>query len=128
VIVRNTASLYNAFVPGTPGVVMYDAGTLNAGTSHTSSTPARAYGFTGTLSSKAGRTVRYALARANPQTTRINDAPYDLANGRVFLLDVAGEVRRMPFAPLEPSERYLGQLQTHFQTGKPAQAIDPPGR
>ena len=48
----------------------------------------------------------------------INDKSYDLAEGRVFLIKVGGDITQIPFAPLQPSERYVTRLREYLNANK----------
>jgi hypothetical protein len=121
-ITKNGAGLFCITPQGSPGVMLFHGGDLNSSASHTSNPKTRAFDCTGRLTTGGGRQVTYRLLSSDPGKVTLNDAAYDLGKGSVFLITEAGGVAQLPFAPLEPSERYLDSLREYFDANKPVQA------
>lgn len=119
---RNGAGLFYIVPPGGPGVVLFHSGHLSSSASHTSNPKTRVFDCTGRLTTGGGREVTYRLLSSDPGRVILNDVVYDLGKGSVFLITEAGGVAPLPFAPLEPSERYLDSLRGYFDANKPVQA------
>ena len=120
-IARNTGSLFSIRPEGTPGVALFHGGTLNSSMAHYADPTARTFNYSGTLTTDEKVTVSYSLTSSNAQTMTINNQTHDLSHGRVFLINNAGGIRQIPFAPLEASEQYVTLLEEYIHEDKPRQ-------
>ena len=121
-IAKNGAGLFYIIPPGGPGVVLFHSGKLESSASHTSNAKTRTFECTGRLTTGTGSEIAYRLLWSEAGKITLSDVAYDLGKGGVFLITEAGGVVQLPFAPLEPSERYLDSLREYFSANKPVQA------
>ena len=121
-IAKNGAGLFYIIPPGGPGVVLFHSGKLESSASHTSNPKTLVFDCTGRLTTGSGSEIAYRLLSSEAGKITISDVAYDLGKGSVFLITEAGGVAQLPFAPLEPSDRYLDSLREYFSASKPVQA------
>jgi len=95
-----------------------DGGDVNSSTSHTSNPKTRTFDCSGTLTTGGKGTVSYKLSSADAQVMPINDKPYDLSQGRVFMINAAGQISHTPFAPLDASKQYVMHLEQYVDANK----------
>jgi len=123
-ISRNTGSLFYIVPYDTPGIALFYGGDLNSNTSHISNAATRTYDCSGRLTTGMKAVVSYRLASETPEVVSVNNKSYDLAEGRVFLIEAGGDITQIPFAPLQPSRQYATRLQEYLNASETMDSVE----
>ena len=114
-IEQDGAGLFYIFPSKNEGIIFFHYGQLNSSASHTANPKNKTYNCTGILTTKNEIETKYQYVSSDANRITINNSTYNLDQGRCFQILGTGEILQLPFAPLDPSEKYAVNLKKYFK-------------
>lgn len=97
-------------------VVFFFPFDINSSTDHTSNPKSRTFDYSGTVTRSPDKkeVLSYAISSTDASKITCNEVAYDLRHGSVFNVALDGTITQLPFAGLEPTKEYVGELEQYL--------------
>lgn len=94
---------------------------INSSGDHSSNARSHTFDYSGIITtSPSKRTVlSYRISSTEPTRVTCNETDYNLGDGSVFYVAKDGTVTQLPFAGLQPTKKYVADLQEYFGSSRP---------